>query len=876
MGPRHLDARQAGVPAAKWRGARRLLVAAAVVLAGALQPAGAQSQEGDQETTPPGAQEPVEIPTVVGIQIIGAQRYRREEIEAALGQRIGEPLDPRIVDEGVRNLWESLKVRATIQFRERPGGVELRVDVVEMPFDLEPRFIGNVEFNTEKLLEWALISGREELFLFQARTVRRRILENYRREGYYWAEVAIVSRGEIVDGDEPVAPDVIFEIKEGPRVRVDEVIVLGNESLPDKGSFWWAEGLSKWSSPTLKGPRWLSLRFRGSPFVDEELQADLQAMRTTYRDRGWLEAVVDVEELKFNRQRDKVTIVIRIDEGMPYKVSSLDVKAIGLERGEEGLEIVPGELLYPKRRLLNLCRLTPGTQWAQQRVQSDHRSLRSYYGERGYLDHPSLNDEVKWRFLEPELVFNVENHTVAVTYVLHQGRQIDLREVRISGTRHTRDRVPRSRVSVFPGERANLSEIERSLRRIRSTGFFSDSFRPLDHPEPTYRFLPVEGDPTVVDLEFVVEEGRVVDANIAGGVDSNDGLFGILSLTMRNFDITDLPSSFGSMFREVYDKEAFHGAGQRLDIEVSPGTELTRLRLRYFYPDIFNTDLKPVGLDIDLNRRVRIFEEYDEDRFVSRLRLSRRYESDVILSGGLEYRSVDVSNLDDPVPGLLTFQEQQGRIDFVGPTLEVRQRNVDDVLIPHEGNSWRTGTTLFAEEFGGDISMWVLDGSYDWYTPTYVRDDGVRHVFHAEIDAGVQYPFSDTPFVPYSERYQLGGRSTLRGFDFRGVGPVDPVSGYPVGGQTFIAGSFEYYVPLSTAPGPDGFTRQESLRGGVFLDYGVLGPESFEIDLDEVRVSAGFSVGLVFPFPIQLNFGWPLVFDDDDELEVLSFSFNFN
>ena len=46
---------------------------------------------------------------------------------------------------------------------------------------------------------------------------------------------------------------------------------------------------------------------------------------------------------------------------------------------------------------------------------------------------------------------------------------------------------------VFPGEPADMIEIRRSLARIQGTGYFSDPGNPLDHVEPTFRFVEVEG-----------------------------------------------------------------------------------------------------------------------------------------------------------------------------------------------------------------------------------------------------------------------------------------------------------------------------------------------------------------------------------------------
>ena len=83
------------------------------------------------------------------------------------------------------------------------------------------------------------------------------------------------------------------------------------------------------------------------------------------------------------------------------------------------------------------------------------------------------------------------------------------------------------------------------------------------------------------------------------------------------------------MFSEIYHKEAFHGAGQLLQLEIAPGTQLSRFRARFLEPDIFRTHLKPISLDLDLFKRLRIYETHDEDRFEQRIRFGRKFTHDL-------------------------------------------------------------------------------------------------------------------------------------------------------------------------------------------------------------------------------------------------------
>jgi outer membrane protein insertion porin family len=821
---------------------------------------------------------PSQAPIVVAIDVEGEDRWTEQQLRAALGQSVGAPLDLPAINRGLTRLWTVFHVRADVSqlpVEGGEGGVRLRLSVVEVPADREPRFIGNVKIDQDTLEEWALLEDQAEIYEHQAQRIRQRLIEGYHRQGFYFVEVSVVKRGGEGQAEvEGVPFDVIFEIQEGPKVRVSAVEIRGNDSMPDRGFGFWKEGLSAFAKRKLKGPGLFN--WRGSPFVMGELEADLLAMRTVYRERGWLDVVVEVEELAFNAERDRVEIRIVVDEGEPYTVGKLGIEAVewaDLDRGTT--EPSPRGLVFPLEELLGLCRLRPGERFEETARLRDVVKLREYYGQRGYLAHESLPRAggLRWEMLPPELVANVEKHTVDVYYRIVQGQRLTIREVRFAGPFHTRDKVLRREVSVFPGQQADLKEINRSLARIQGTGYFSDSFNRLEHREPTYRFLPVPGQPDHVDLEYVVEEGRVVDFNVSGGIDTNEGAFGLITLTMRNFDATDWPSSLSSTFSEIFSKEAFHGGGQRLDLELSPGTEVTRARVHFLDPDIFSRHLEPVSLDLDFVKILRIYDTHEEDRTIKSLKFGQRFGFNTSAHIGYSHTDLEVTDLDeDGVPPLLEEQEQLGETDLAGLTLDVGSSSLDNLLNPTRGYLVGLNSVVYDELFDSDFEMVKNEFHWDVFRPAWKKADGTTPVVHFEIDAGLAWAYDDTDTVPYTERYFLGGSRSLRGFDFRGVGPNDPVSDYPFGGQTYVSGTLELQYPLYSIVQPGTYERIESLRGVVFFDFGVLDPDQFALDLDELRTSVGFGIGLAYPLPMLLNFGFPIREGDGDERQTFSFS----
>lgn len=832
-----------------------------------------------QDVAPPPAASASEVPTkpVVAIEVVGAHRYTESQLVSALGVEIGKPLDPVAIDRGTNTLWDAFRVSVTVRTRETDGGTILQLSVVEMNVDLEPRFVGNSDVDVDKLKKWAQLEGRGELFLFQAERVRQRLIEGYRKEGYAFVEIDVVRRGKDVGLEEGVLPDVIFEIREGPKVRVKHVFVRGNDSMPDTGMWWWRDGLVKLSRMELSGP-WIFNWF-GEKFVRETLDADILAMREVYRDRGYLDAVVELERLDFSDDHSGVDVHIVVDEGPVYSVSALDIEAVRhvFDDTTKSFDDSPVPLLFEKTALQALLKTAVGKPYTRMARIADAGALRDYYGARGHISHPSLRSE-SFEFLEPELTFDTRAHTVAVKYRLAQGRKRYVREVLFDGATHTRDRVLRREVDVLPGDVADLAKIRKSLTRIQGTSFFSDDAAPLDHKEPSFTFKPTE-DPSFVDLEYHQEEGRVVNFQIQGGVDSNSGIFGRIAMIMRNFDVADPPSTPWSAFAELFDKEAFHGAGQELELDWSPGTVVNSYRFRFLEPDLFRTHFDRWSLELDLFRRARGQRFFDEDRIERRIRIGHEITRDFNVGFGYTNQNIRVTNLEsdltelnepdvNPLPD--SVYQQEGRSNLTGLTLDFNYRDVDQYVNTRQGftASWRNAL------YGG-----LAGGDYD-FVKSYIEADAFWQVgdsaeevapgFHVGLGAGISDNFGDTRETPYTERFFLGGSRILRGFAFRGVGPNRGRNA--LGGETYVSGTLEYRYPLYTITQPGSYRELETFRLTLFTDAGILGVDPWSAPLDELRWTAGFGLGMVQPFPISLNFGFPIQSGDGDRRQTFSFT----
>jgi outer membrane protein insertion porin family len=141
-----------------------------------------------------------------------------------------------------------------------------------------------------------------------------------------------------------------------------------------------------------------------------------------------------------------------------------------------------------------------------------------------------------------------------------------------------------------------------------------------------------------------------------------------------------------------------------------------------------------------------------------------------------------------------------------------------------------------------------------------------KHILSFGGTFGLVENTTDEP-VPTFERFWAGGSGSIRGFSFRGVGNIDPETTEQVGGEVLMLGSVEYTMPVYT----------DMARGAFFIDVGKTDSDVTDINLNNMRASAGFGVRMRVPFlgnsVISVDFGIPLVRKSEDDTQTITFNF---
>src|SRR5262249_1554740 len=221
------------------------------------------------------------------------------------------------------------------------------------------------------------------------------------------------------------------------------------------------------------------------------------------------------------------------------------------------------------------------------------------------------------------------------------------------------------------------------------------------------------------------------------------------------------------------------------------------------------------------------------------------------VSGSLRLEDVGVHDVSIFAP--VDFQDARGQHFLASLRASVVRDSRDSFLRATEGSL----VELSFEQFLGDFSFPQITLEGNKYWTTWQRPDGSgRHVLAARSVIG--WTGSNTPVF---ERFYAGGFRSMRGFEFRGMGPTE--LGFETGGDFEFLNSLEYQIPI---------LANDHLWAVFFVDSGTV---ENTVEIKDYRVSAGaglrIQVPMLGPVPIALDLGFPIVKGPHDHEQVFSF-----
>lgn len=415
--------------------------------AGGRSPEAATPGDGEES---PGPEE-----LVVEVRVVGAKNIPREKYLPAIKTRAGRRFDLQVLEEDVRRLYRTgLFVDIKTYTPQVAGGRLVIFEVLERPLLHYVKYVGNRAFNEKRLAKETGLKAGDPLDTWQVDEARRRIEQLYHEKGFPNARVTVI------EGNKTGDRGAIFLINEGRRQRVAWTQFIGNTIASD----------ARLRTQVQTKPGWFW--FLGGLFDRKQLDEDVERITAYYRSLGFFQARVgrDIEVYPdpLSDGREWVYVTYVIDEGPRYRVR--DISFFGNRK-------------FTTEQLARDLELKPGDYFDQNKLQLDLNRLRDKYGSIG---HVFADIQADPRFLEEpgqlDLVFKIE-----------EGRpyKVGMINVQITGEApHTQITTVLNRMSLAPGDLADIREIRASERRLRASQIFEVD--PSRGAQPKIVFSPPE------------------------------------------------------------------------------------------------------------------------------------------------------------------------------------------------------------------------------------------------------------------------------------------------------------------------------------------------------------------------------------------------
>ncbi|MCM8795134.1 MAG: outer membrane protein assembly factor BamA [Candidatus Omnitrophica bacterium] len=535
--------------------------------------------------------------------------------------------------------------------------------------------------------------------------------------------------------------------------------------------------------------------FNPGVLKEDVLKEDIERIVAFYRRDGYADVKVHYEVSSDAKRPTLLYIKIRIEEGKKYLVGNVTISG--------------NKDISQKEILAQLKNCVPGKVFSQEALKEDIANIQGLYFDRGYI----------MASVQEATSLNPYTNRIDITYNIEEFEVAYVDKIKIRGNVKTKDVVIRRELKIHPGDKFDGNKLRRSKERLQNLGFFEEiNYDTEDTAQVNKKNLVVE-----------VKESKTGAFSFGGGYSTVEEFVGFVEIEQKNFDWRNFPY--------------FTGDGQDLRFRASMGSLSDSLDLSFTEPWVFDY---PISFGFDLYRRQYQRESdvgwgYDEKITGGDLRLGK--ELFEYLKANLTYRydTIEITNITENASSELKKEYGKNSISSMefGLTFDSR----DNIFDTHRGDLLSGSLECAGGPFGADKDFLKFFARASHYFGFF---RGSTLELRARV--GIVDAYQDSDAVPIYERFFAGGAYTIRGYDERKVGPIDPDSKDPLGGESMFVGNIEYTYPVF-----------DFLKLAAFYDTGNVWSKVNDIGSSGFKSSLGIGLRIKTPIgPIMLDYGIPL------------------
>ena len=427
------------------------------------------------------SQDPVRISE---IRVDGNRRVAFGTVQSYLPVRVGDLTTPGSLSNALTRLYDTNLFQ---DIKMDMDGSVLIVRVVENPIINRVNIEGNDAISDDRLLEVIDVQPRRVYNRKVAIDATRQLIDVYRASGRF----AAVIEPKIIQLDENRV-DLVFEVNEGPLIKINSVAFSGNKSFSDTAL---RQAIAS------REARWWAFLASNDKYDEGRLDYDVRLLRQFYLARGYADITVDRVRGGLLPDRSGFAITFLVNEGVRYQVGTVSVASAisGVDTDELQQIIEFGD-----------------DKWY------DVRAL-----EQGLLDISNRLGSFGYAFVNvtPEIKTNPETATLDIAITIDKTRRNFIERIELIDNTRTMDRVIRREFEIVEGDAYNQLKIDRSVRNVRNLGYFRN-----------VKVATLQGSsPEQTITRVTVEEQSTGDFSIGIGYSSLDKSTVSLGISERNF-----------------------------------------------------------------------------------------------------------------------------------------------------------------------------------------------------------------------------------------------------------------------------------------------------------------------------------------------------
>jgi outer membrane protein insertion porin family len=656
------------------------------------------------------------------IRVEGVQRTEAGTVFTYLPVKVGERIDDDKAAAAVKALYAT---GFYSDVRLEADGDVLIVFVQERPAIAQIDIEGAKEFTKDNLKEGLKQAGISESKIYDKSLLDRaekELKRQYTGRGFYGAKVTTT-----VTPLERNRVSLRFDIEEGAVTKIADINIIGARDFSEKELL---------RNMKLTTPGWFTWFTKDDQYSKQQLTADLEALRSFYLNRGYLEFNIESTQVSITPDREKIYITIAITEGPVYRVGEVKLA---------------GDLIVKEDELRRLVLARQGEVFSREKIVESTKRIADRLGNDGY----------SFANVNPVPDLDREKRVASFTFFVDPGRRVYVRRVNISGNQKTQDEVIRRELRQLESSWYSLEKIARSKERLQRTGYFSD----VNIETPA-----VAGTSDQVDVNVTVTERNTGTLNFGLGYSAAEKLTVQASVSQANI----------------------LGTGNLMAFQVNNGSVNKVYSFSYLNP-YWTTDGVSRGFDIfhrDVDTSTLSIAAYHTYSSGAGVRFGipvSEYDT-VNLGFTAERTRLTIDELAPP-----RYQEFVAQF---GEKSNTFRTNVSFARDSRDSLTWPTKGWLneMGAEVGippGDLTYYRLNyQSQYFFTPE--RFSWLTFMLNGEV--GYANGFRGKP-LPFFKNFYAGGVGSVRGFETAGLGPRD-ANGDILGGDRRIVGNFEMLFPM--------------------------------------------------------------------------------